>query len=84
MRRDDLIRVRHMLDGAKDALRFVSGKSRDDLDGDRMLTFSLVKSIEIVGEAAARVTKETRHACPEIPWRLSLPCGVALFTLITT
>ena len=33
-----------------------------------MLTLSLIKSIEIVGEAASKVTQETRQAYPEIPW----------------
>lgn len=41
---------------------------RNDLDNDRMLTLSIVKSIEIIGEAAAKVTNETRNKCPEIPW----------------
>jgi uncharacterized protein with HEPN domain len=52
MRRDDLIRIRHMLDAAKEALSFAQNKSRADLDSDRMLVLSIVKSIEIIGEAA--------------------------------
>jgi len=38
MNPDDLIRVRHMADAIREALAFVKGKSRDDLDRDRMLT----------------------------------------------
>jgi uncharacterized protein with HEPN domain len=33
-----------------------------------MLVLSLVKSIEIVGEAASKVTKESRDSHPEVPW----------------
>jgi len=68
MHKDDLIRMRHMLDAAQEALFFALNKTRKDLDVDRMLTLSLVKSIEIIGEAAARVTTETRNLYPEIPW----------------
>ena len=35
MRRDDLIRIRHMLDAAKEALSFAKNKTRSDLDSDR-------------------------------------------------
>jgi len=69
MRRDDAIRVQHMLDAAREALSFVQGKTRLDLNANRMLVLSLVKSIEIVGEAAASVTQETRDHHPQIPWR---------------
>jgi uncharacterized protein with HEPN domain len=69
MRRDDAIRVRHMLDAAREALSFASGKQRSDLAANRMLVLSLVKSVEIIGEAAATVTAETRERFPHIPWR---------------
>jgi uncharacterized protein with HEPN domain len=57
-----------MLDSARDALSFVSGKSRIDLDGSRMLALSLVKSIEIIGEAASRVSPTCRAMSAGIPW----------------
>jgi uncharacterized protein with HEPN domain len=69
MRRDDQLRLRHMLDAANEAISFACGKSRCDLDSDRMLTLALVKSIEIIGEAAARVTADGRAESPEIPWQ---------------
>ncbi len=68
MRPDDLIRVRHMLDAVREASSFARGRSRADLDHDRMLTLSLVKCIEIIGEAASEVTDETRRLHPAIPW----------------
>jgi len=68
MHKDDLIRFRHMLDAAKEAISFIKGKKRSDLDTDRMLVLSLVKSIEIMGEAASKVTKKSRDSHPEVPW----------------
>jgi uncharacterized protein with HEPN domain len=69
MRKDDVVRLRHMLDAATEAASFAKNKTRDSLDADRQLVLSLVKSIEIIGEAAANVTTECREALPHIPWR---------------
>jgi uncharacterized protein with HEPN domain len=64
----DLVRLRHMLDAAGEAVMFVAGKTAHDLRSDRILSLALVKCIEIIGEAATKVTNETRAAYPQIPW----------------
>ena len=69
MYRDDEIRLRHMLDAACEAVSFAQGRIRGDLEIDRQLVLSLVKDIEIVGEAAAQVTEAARVELPEIPWQ---------------
>lgn len=53
MYKDDGVRFRHMLDAALQAVQFAQGRTRPDLNRDPMLMLSLVKLIEIVGEAAA-------------------------------
>ena len=68
MHKDDTIRVRHMLHAANEALSFVRGKARGDLDHDRQLVLSLIRLIEVIGEAAAQVTEEFQAVHPEIPW----------------
>ena len=68
MRRDDEICVRHMLDAAREAVSFAQGRTRDDLSTDRQLVLALVKDIEIVGQAATRITEPTRRSLPEVPW----------------
>ena len=68
MCKDDLTRLRHMLDAAREALSFAAGRTRADLDKDRMLVLSIVKDIEIVGEAAGKVSADTQARHPEIPW----------------
>ena len=65
---DDLIRLRHMAGAAQDALSFVRGRQRGDLDTDTMLRFALTRAVEIVGEAAAKVSAAGRAAAPEIEW----------------
>ena len=69
MQKSDEIRLKHMLDAARDALQFGEGRSRTDLDTDRILALAIVKSIEIIGEAASRVGEEVRESSPAIPWR---------------
>ena len=66
---DDRIRMQHMLDAAREAVAFARERTRADLDTDRLLVLGLLKSIEIVGEAAARVKRRTRAAYPSIPWQ---------------
>jgi uncharacterized protein with HEPN domain len=69
MNERDEVRLRDMLDAAHDAQSFVAGRTRQMLDTDRMFAFALVRAIEIIGEAASRITEETRQALPEIQWR---------------
>ena len=69
MRKDDTIRLRHMLDAAREAVAFAADRGREDLGRDRMLALSIVKCIEIVGEAASRVSGETRALVSQIPWQ---------------
>ena len=68
MKKDDLIRLRHMLDAAKEAVFFTQNRTRNTLEKDRILTLSLVKIVEILGEAASQVGNECRKELPQIPW----------------
>ena len=46
----------------------VRGRTRSDLDTDRMFQLALTRLIEILGEAANRVTPAGHARYPEIPW----------------
>ena len=70
MQLDDDTRLHHMLDAAREADAFVRGKTRRDLEENRQLALSLVKCIEIIGEAASKVSQEARSTHQEIPWRV--------------
>lgn len=58
-----------MRDAATEAKRFAEGKNRVDLDTDRMLVLAIIKDVEIIGEAASKVSSDVRDAHPQIPWR---------------
>ena len=64
----DLIRLRHMLAAAKEALEFAAGKTRMDLEKDRLHMLAIIKSIEIIGEAASKVTETFKTEKSNIPW----------------
>jgi uncharacterized protein with HEPN domain len=68
MNENDQFRLQHMMEAARDAIGFAAGRRRSDLDSDKMLLLSLVKCIEIIGEAANQVSKETRDQSPQISW----------------
>ena len=64
----DKIRLHHMLDAALEALSFAQGRQRSDLDHDRLLLHGLVRNVEIMGEAASRITDDLKDLEHEIPW----------------
>ena len=65
---DDKTRLLHMLDAAQKAITFVKDKNFQDLSEDEILVLALVKLIEIVGEAASRVSQEYQINHPQISW----------------
>ena len=67
-RRDEAIRLRHMLDHAREAVALIQGRNRQDLESDRVLGLALVRLLEIVGEAANRVPEEIRLRHSAIAW----------------
>ena len=69
MQPDDNIRLKHMLDSATEAVEFAAGKTRKDLDDDRKLLLATIKLIEIIGEAASKVSESCRTEKDNIPWR---------------
>lgn len=65
---NDMIRLRHMLDHAKEAVDLISGQDKTELQHNRVLELALIRLVEIVGEACAKVSSETQSKYPSIPW----------------
>lgn len=66
---DDNIRIRHILDAAREAIQFAEGRKRVELDTDRKLNLSLVRLLEIIGEAARSISEEFRDSHPDLSWK---------------
>ena len=70
MKPDDRVRLRHIADALNAAIRFTEKRRREDLDQDQLLAFALLHAIQIVGEAAAKISAEFREQHSQIPWAL--------------
>ena len=69
---EDRVRLRHMLDAALEIQQYVQTSTREDLNRDRKLVHSLVRLIEIIGEAASQISEELRATASEIPWPIMI------------
>lgn len=67
-RRYDGARLRDMLDAAQAAIRVLGDHSAEELESDETLALAVPHAVEIIGEAAGRVSRPFCAAHPEIPW----------------
>ena len=58
-----------MLEACRNARQIAGEAAFEDLMEDLKLRLAVERCLEIVGEAAGRVTMEFQQAHPEIPWR---------------
>lgn len=64
----DIDRLQHMLESIEVLLESRHVHSLEDVVADRILFHGYVKEVEIIGEAAYKLTKEFRESHPEIEW----------------
>ena len=69
MQSDDLLYLGHMLDMARKAYLRVIDLNEDEYDTDEDVQLALTHLVQIIGEAARRVSPECQASLPEIPWR---------------
>jgi len=67
-RYSDVNRLRHMLDHAREAVEMAGGHCRSDLESNRQFCLAMTHLVEIVGEAAARVSQQSQSRWQDIPW----------------
>lgn len=69
MNERDAIRLRHMLDESYKVQQFLDGQTRSALDTNDLLAYAVRYALQIIGEAAAQVSTETRNQYPQIQWK---------------
>ncbi|MCR4317466.1 MAG: DUF86 domain-containing protein [Planctomycetes bacterium] len=63
-----MVSLRQMLEYAETSVRLATGRSREDLDKDEMFGLALTRAVEVIGEAAGRVSQASRDLDSDIPW----------------
>lgn len=66
---DDTLYLRQMLESAQKAQTFLQGKTRSDFDDDEVLRLALAHLLQVIGEAARRVSPEKQALLASIPWK---------------
>jgi uncharacterized protein with HEPN domain len=69
MNAGDSVRLRHMLDHSREAVGMVRGRTRRNIEEDRLLQLAVTRLLGIVGEASSRVSAEGRVRAVGIPWQ---------------
>ena len=57
-----------MLDHTRETVRLLGNTSRAQFASNRVMQLALTRLVEIIGEAANRVSAETQQKEPGIPW----------------
>ncbi len=76
--RDDRFYVRSMLDAVRLSQEFVAGMRLELFLKDAKTQSAVIRQLEIVGEAASRVTRRFRESHPEVPWSKAIGMRNAL------
>ncbi|MGD0102747.1 MAG: DUF86 domain-containing protein [Rhodopila sp.] len=58
-----------MLLAARDGRGFVAGMDEAEFLASRLHQNAVIRSLEVIGEAAGKVSATTQAAYPDIPWR---------------
>ena len=69
MEADQLGRLRDILEATRLIASYVKDTAEGDFRADRQKQDAVIRRIEIIGEATAHLSEETRHAVPELPFR---------------
>ena len=61
--------VQDILDSINDVRNFIEGMDFKDFIKDKKTIYSVVRAIEIIGEATKNVPEEIRKKYPDVPWK---------------
>lgn len=66
---EDKIRLQHIIEEANEACRYADGISFEDFLNDGKTARAIIRSMEVIGEAASKISIDCREKHPEIPWQ---------------
>lgn len=65
---DDRVYYHQMIDFCQEAIGYLEGVSKDEFAADRLRQRGLIYVVQIIGEAAKRISGVGRARISEIPW----------------
>ena len=68
MRDEDKVRLQHIIEEAKMACSFVQGCTFEDFVKDEKTVRAVIRSVEVIGEAASKISNELKNTHNEVPW----------------
>ena len=57
-----------ILEAARLAMTYVAEKTKGEFEADIQCQDAVIRRLEIIGEAARRISGQTRSALPHLPW----------------
>lgn len=69
LKREDQLLITDMLEHAENIFSFVHNQSYEEVVNDKMKLLAIVRCFEVIGEAAAMVSEETKVLYPLVEWR---------------
>lgn len=69
MSRDPSLYLADMIEACERVVTYAAGMASAALREDRRTVDAIVRNLEVLGEAAKRVTPDHKGRAPEIPWR---------------
>jgi uncharacterized protein with HEPN domain len=65
--RDDRERILDILEAIEKVEKY-SSKGRDEFESNELIQIWIIHHIQIIGEAASKISDDLRKSHPEIPW----------------
>jgi len=69
MKRDDSVYLRHILDAIGKAETYLEGVNEAAFNRNSLIQDGVIRQIEIIGEAARRLSSEVREKYSHVPWQ---------------
>jgi len=66
---DNTVYIKHILEEITDIQKFIKNSTEKDFTVNPMMQKAVIRSIEIIGEAAKNITQSFQKHHPQIPWR---------------
>ena len=69
MKRNYKLRIQDILDCINIIESYIKGKTEDDFYANYQLQDSVIRRLEIIGEATKNIPEEVRNKYPDLPWK---------------